>query len=173
MEWLSARDPLVEVPYLLRAERVEAGYEYRVHESLLFVDYLPIVKPPWSSLTAYTLDSGDIAWSIPNGAGLHDHPRLKGLELPDLGALGEAPGLLVTKHLVFFGHSEESGSGGLRPTELRALDGRTGTLLWQHRIDGEHRWAAPMTYMAGGRQFVVVATGSTTEPARLTAFRLP
>jgi hypothetical protein len=45
--------------------------------------------------------------------------------------------------------------------------------LWKHRIDGEHMWAAPMTYMAGGRQFVVVATGSTMEPARLTAFRLP
>jgi quinoprotein glucose dehydrogenase len=163
----------MRLPFLLKAERVKAGYEYRVQESLLHVDYLPIVKPPWSSITAYKLDTGEIAWSVPNGAGLHDHPRLKGLELPDLGALGEAPGLLVTKHLIFFGHSEESGRGGLRPTELRALDKRTGELQWQHRIDGEHMWAPPMTYMAGGRQFVVVATGSTTEPARLTAFRLP
>ena len=163
----------MRLPFLLQAKGVEAGHEYRVFDSFLHVDYLPIVKPPWSSITAYTLDTGEIAWSIPNGAGLKDHPHLKGLELPDLGALAEAPGLLVTKHLVFFGHSEESGGGGLRPTELRALDKRTGKLLWKHRIDGEHMWAAPMTYMAGGRQFIVVATGSTTDPARLTAFRLP
>ena len=161
------------MPFVLTAKKVSKGYKYLMEEDYLNVDGLPAVKPPWSSITAYTLDNGNIAWQVPNGVGPRDHELLKDLDLPDLGAIYEAPGLLVTKGAIFFGHTEELRDGYDQATTLRAVDKQTGTLLWQHAVSGSHFWAPPITYMAGGRQFIVVATGSSTEPARLTAFRLP
>ena len=159
-------------PLLLRARDIDPerfGFPYRVLPSGVDIGGLPVVKPPWSSITAYRMDTGDIAWQVANGAGPKEHPLLKGLDLPDLGVPQNAPGLLVTKQLIFHGHR----AGWERPSSLRALDKATGGLLWEQRIDGTHFSSPPMTYMAGGRQFVVIATGAGLEPGRLTAFRLP
>jgi len=159
-------------PLLLRARDIDPerfGFPYRVAPSGVNIGGLPVVKPPWSSITAYRMDTGDIAWQVANGAGPKEHPLLKGLDLPDLGVPQNAPGLLVTKQLIFHGHR----AGWERPSSLRALDKATGGLLWEQRIEGTHFSSPPMTYMAGGKQFVVIATGAGLEPGRLTAFRLP
>ena len=79
----------------------------------------------------------------------------------------ERAGLLVTRHLIFHGHRSDGG------TTLRALDKTTGALVWEHPLQGTHQDAPPMAYMAGSKQFVVIATGASVQPARLTAFRLP
>ena len=144
------------------------GQPYHISPNMVAVDGLPVVKPPWSSITAYRLDTGEIAWQRPNGRGPVDHALLKGLDLPDLGVPGNAPGILVTETLLFHGHRRGRGGGSV----LRALDKAMGTVLAEHPLPGTHLLAQPMTYMAGGRQFVVVATGSGLEPQRLTAFRL-
>ncbi len=73
----------------------------------------------------------------------------------------------MTRQLIFHGDC------GSRSTSLRALDKATGALVWEHPVAGVHLSAPPMTYLAGGCQFVVVATGAGVQPARLTAFRLP
>ena len=159
------------LPTLLQARKVDRarfGFDYLVDASFPFVEGLPPVKPPWSSVTAYALDRGEVAWKVANGPGPRGHPRLSSLDLPDLGDIGAAPGLLVTKRLLFLGGNRENGQA-----ELRALDKDSGALLWRHPVAGTHEIAAPMTYQAGGRQFVVIASGSYGEPARLTAFRLP
>jgi len=131
------------------------------------MDGVPVVKPPWSSITAYRLDTGEVAWKVANGRGPKEHPLLKELDLPDLGDRWNAPGLLVTSHLIFHGHRSNRG------TTLRALDKTTGALVWEHPLQGTHQDAPPMAYMAGSKQFVVIATGAGVQPARLTAFRLP
>ena len=159
-------------PLLLKARPIDAerfGFPYRVQPSAVEVEGLPVVKPPWASITAYRLDTGDIAWQVANGAGPKEHPLLKGLDLPDLGVSTNAPGLLVTKTLIFHGHR----SGWRQPSSLRALDKATGAVVWSHGLQGTHMDAPPMTYLAGGKQFVVVATGAGMEPGRLTAFRQP
>jgi quinoprotein glucose dehydrogenase len=159
-------------PTLLTARPVDAdryGYRYLVATSRLDVEGLNIVKPPWASITAYDLDSGNIAWRVANGAGPRDHRLLRGLDLPDLGAPGAAPGMLVTKSLIFFGLRP----GSRVPSVLRAIDKQDGRVVAEHPLQGVHLSAPPMAYMAGGRQFIVIATGATGEPARLTAFRLP
>jgi len=161
----SRREPLLMVARRVPSSR--NGMPYRIRPGGVDIDGLPVVKPPWSSITAYHLDTGEIAWKVANGRGPKDHPLLRGLDLPDLGERANAPGLLVTKHLIFHGHRSATGS------TLRALDKATGTLVWEHPVEGVHLSAPPMTYLAGGRQFVVIATGSAREPGRLTAFRLP
>ena len=162
----SRRSPLLmtarEMPRLKRN-----GIAFGIQPRFVNVDRLPVVKPPWSSITAYHLDTGKIAWQVTNGRGPKDHPLLEGLDLPDLGETGNAPGLLVTKHLIFHGHRTNQG------TTLRALDKATGALVAEHRVQGRHLSAPPMTYLSGGRQFIVLATGAGLQPARLTAFRLP
>ena len=159
-------------PLLVTARKIDEerfGFPYRIRPSGVDVDGLPVVKPPWASITAYHLDSGEIAWQVANGAGPKNHPLLQGLDLPDLGEPMNAPGLLLTKTLIFHGHR-----GGWRgPSYLRALDKATGTVVAVHELEGTHSVSPPMTYLAGGKQFVVIATGSGLEPGRLTAFRLP
>ena len=159
-------------PLLLKARKIDAkrfGFPYRIRPSGVDVEGLPVVKPPWASITAYRLDTGDIAWQVANGAGPKEHPLLEGLDLPDLGVPQNAPGLLVTRTLIFHGHR----NGWQQPSSLRALDKATGAVVWSQELQGTHTSAPPMTYLAGGRQFVVVATGAGLEPGRLTAFRLP
>ena len=163
----SRRSPLVLTAREIDPERF--GFPYRIQPSGLDIGGLPLVKPPWSSITAYRLDSGEIAWQVPNGAGPREHPLLQGLDLPDLGVPNNAPGLLLTKRLLFLGHR----AGREKPSSLRALDKATGALLWEHALQGTHLSAPPMTYLAGGKQFVVIATGAGLEPGRLTAFRHP
>ena len=161
----SRREPLLMTARATSLSR--NGQPYRIRPTGVDMDGIPVVKPPWSSITAYQLDTGEIAWKVANGRGPKDHPVLEGLDLPDLGDRWNAPGLLVTKHLIFHGH--RSGAG----TTLRALDKSTGALVWEHPLQGTHQEAPPMAFMAGGRQFVVIATGANVQPARLTAFRLP
>ena len=163
--------PSRRMPLLLTARRVNAkrrGYAYAVQPGSIRVDGLHIVKPPWASITAYALDSGDIAWRVANGAGPRHRRVLRGLDLPDLGEPDLAPGPLATRHFLFMGHR-----GGMAGSTLRALDKATGALVWQHRLPGPHDMAPPMGYMAGGKPFIVIATGNPVQPAKLTAFRLP
>jgi quinoprotein glucose dehydrogenase len=131
-----------------------------------FHDGLPLTKPPYALLTAIDLNTGDIAWQVPAGEGRHikDHPALKGLTLPARVGSPHPAGVIVTKAGLVFG-------GGGDPA-LYAYDAKTGTELWrgsvQRRVSG-----TPMTYqLAGGRQFVVVATGGG-EDAALVAFARP
>ena len=160
------------MPLLLTARRINPkrlGYAYAVNPGGVRLDGLHVVKPPWSSITAYGLDSGDIAWRVANGAGPRHHPALRGLDLPDLGEPDIAPGILATRNFLFLGHSPRR----FAPSTLRALDKATGQLVWQHALPGTHDMAPPMGYLAGGKPFVVIATGTVGQPARLTAFRLP
>ena len=49
---------------------------------------------------------------------------------------------------------------------------KTGALVWEYRMK-EPPFGTPMTYLHGGRQYIVVATGGVGTPGRLVAFALP
>nr|QQZ51042.1 hypothetical protein JKL49_07655 [Phenylobacterium glaciei] len=70
------------------------------------VDGLPLLKPPYSTISAINLDSGDIIWQIPAGETpdfIRNNPALKGLNIPRTGQSGYQIGTLVTKSLVIAG----------------------------------------------------------------------
>lgn len=164
--------PSRRLPTILSAQAVDEdrfGFKYMVRSTFPLIDGFPVLKPPWGSFTAYDLNTGKIAWQVANGPGPKDHPLLKDLDLPELGWL-EAPGLLVAGDLIFYGHRGGNRDG---TSLLQARSKHTGELIWSHTVSGTHSQAPPMTYLSGGKQFVVIATGTSTEPARLTAFRLP
>jgi len=102
---------------------------------------LPCTPPPFGSLVAVNLNTGGIAWNVPLGT-MGESP---GLGSPNLG------GPIVTAGgLVFIGATLERA--------FRAFDMETGRELWKAPLPAGAR-ATPMTYEAGGRQFVVIAAG--------------
>jgi quinoprotein glucose dehydrogenase len=126
---------------------------------------LPINKPPYGTLTAIDLNSGEHLWQVPVGdsPSIRAHPALAGVDLPPLGVAG-APGAIVTGGGLLF----ITGGG----STLYALDKSTGKTLWQSPL-GQRGYAVPMTYQTkGGRQFVVIASG-VGPGAKLMAFSLP
>ena len=100
---------------------------------------LPCVPPPFGSLVAVNLTTGDIAWNVPLGTmgGFPGSPNLGG---PITTAGG----------LVFIGATLDRA--------IRAFDVETGREVWRAALPAGAR-ATPMTYEAGGRQFVVIAAG--------------
>ncbi len=126
---------------------------------------LPVNKPPYGTLVAIDLNTGDDRWTVTLGdtPGIRNHPLLKNLNLPPLGVAG-SPGPIVTAGgLVFV-----SGGG----SALYAIDAQTGATLWSSEL-GQNAYSVPMTYRTkAGKQFVVIATGAATG-AKLVAFALP
>ena len=102
---------------------------------------LPCTPPPFGSLVAVNLKTGGIAWSVPLGT-MGDTP---GLGSPNLG------GPIVTAGGIVF-------IGATLDRAIRAFDIETGRELWKAALPAGAR-ATPMTYEAGGRQFVVIAAG--------------
>jgi quinoprotein glucose dehydrogenase len=126
---------------------------------------LPISKPPYGTLVAIDMDSGEHRWEIPLGdtPSLRAHPLLAHLDLPPLGVAG-APGPIVTAGGLLF----VTGGGAT----LYAIDAASGATHWQADL-GSSGYAVPMTYRtSSGRQFVVIATGSGDDAA-LKTFALP
>jgi quinoprotein glucose dehydrogenase len=123
---------------------------------------IPLTKPPYAHLTAIDLNKGELAWHVPFGddARLRANPALAGVQLPErLGAAG-AMGAIVTKGgLVIVGGGD---------TAVYAFDSASGQELWRFPLE-RRTSGTPMTYAVGGKQFVVIASGSGRE-ATLTAF---
>jgi quinoprotein glucose dehydrogenase len=128
---------------------------------------LPLLKPPYSRMTAINMNTGDHEWMVPlgNGDRYRNHPLLRDLDLPPLGGDGVG-GPVLTKTLVVSALSAGSSTGGPR-------------LVARSKETGEERGSVdlptgaigtPMTYMVDGRQYIAVAIGG--RPPQVIAFRL-
>jgi len=140
---------------------------------------LPLTKPPYGTITAIDLNKGEIAWQVAHGDGPRDHPLLKNLKLPPLGASSHtflsSGGPLVTKALLFVNQVQTRADGpGFSTTEffMHAFDKKTGALVWEYKMK-DPPYGTPMTYEVKGKQYIVVAAGGAGVPARLVAFGLP
>jgi quinoprotein glucose dehydrogenase len=141
---------------------------------------LPLLKPPYGRITAIDLGRGEIAWQVPHGDGPRQHPAIKHLELGPLGAAANGVfsngGGVLTKQLFFVIQADEDpanmtmrmGKGGF----LRAFDKSNGKLLLERAL-GSTPHGTPMTYLAGGKQYVVLAVGGMGQKSELLAFALP
>jgi len=136
-------------------------------------------KPPYSRLVAIDLNKGDILWSVANGDGLKNHPAFAGVpNLPPMGKPGRNAAL-VTKNFVFMGEGSDTGVGlgGMAPglgggQMFRAFDKKTGAIVWEMELPAGIS-NAPMTYMADGRQYIVVGVSGRQFPGELIALALP
>ena len=129
---------------------------------------LPLLKPPYSRMTAIDLNRGEHAWMQPNGDGnrYRHNPRLRDLDLPPLGGDG-AGGPLVTKTLLVSGLNAGGTGDGPR---LVARDKATGEILGSVDLPGRPI-GTPMTYLHAGRQYIALTVGG--EVPALVALALP
>ncbi len=136
---------------------------------------LPLVKPPYGRITAYNMNTGDIAWQVANGdtyEWIKTHPALKGVTIPKTGRADEG-GIVVTKTLAFAGQGCGlfRGGGGGGPM-FYAYDKATGAVVHEMQLPAS-TCGNPMTYMVNGKQYIVVAVGAANFPAELVALSLP
>ncbi len=142
----------------------------------LTVDGLPLVKPPYSTISAINLDSGAIEWSVPHGDTpdyIRNSPALKGIDLPRTGQPGFNIGTLVTKDLVI------AGDGGVTTTPdhprgaiLHAYDQKTGKEVGNVLMPAPQS-GSPMTYMVHGKQYILVAVSGGDYSGEYICYALP
>ena len=168
--YVSSRRAYITVGMQPAPDGEKLGYKHVQKFFQAAVNGLPVHKPPYGTITAYDMNRGEIAWQIPQGRGPKEHPLFKDLDLPDMGN-ANASGVLVTRTLLFTGDigSAHADAGA---SFLRAYDKANGETLWESELPGKHSYAPPMTYLADGKQYVVIAVGGATQPARLVAYAL-
>lgn len=148
-------------------ELVDGDYAVNLDEPLSprLPNGLPISKPPYGTLTAIDLNTGEHLWQVPVGDSpeIRFNPALRGVDLPErLGAFGYTGPVVTSSGLLFIGAG----------TSFYALDETDGTVLWEADLGGRANGNS-MTYRTSdGRQHVAVAVGSG-ENAVLKVFALP
>jgi quinoprotein glucose dehydrogenase len=124
----------------------------------------PAIKPPWGTLNAVDLNSGDIKWSVVLG----EYPELTARGIPPTGTENYGGPLITAGGAIFIGATADE--------TFRAFDKETGELLWKAKLPFGGN-ASPSTYMAGGRQYVVISAGGgksgRPRGGTIVAFALP
>ena len=140
----------------------------------LQVEGLSLVKPPYGVISAINLDKGDISWMVPYGEtadNVRDILDKKGIKYGNLGQ-GGSVGLLVTKTLVVLGDTLITSKTHPRGAMLRAYDKATGKevgAVWMPAPQS----GSPMTYQAGGKQYIVVSVSGGNYSGEYIAYALP
>jgi quinoprotein glucose dehydrogenase len=119
------------------------------------------IKPPWGTLNAIDLNTGEYAWKIPLG----NHPELQKEGAPPTGTENWGGPIVTAGGLVFIGATKDQ--------KFRAFDKENGALLWETTLPG-NGYATPATYMCDGKQYVAISvTGDREEPGGfIVAFAL-
>jgi quinoprotein glucose dehydrogenase len=124
----------------------------------------PAVKPPWGTLSAIDLNTGEFVWQTTLG----EFPELTAKGVPPTGTENYGGPVVTAGGLIFIGASKDE--------MFRAYDQKTGKVLWQTKLPAGG-YATPATYMVNGRQFVVIACGGgkmgTKGGDAYVAFALP
>ena len=101
------------------------------------------VKPPWSTITAYDLNTGTIKWQVPAG----DDPVLAAQGIHGTGSRGLRTGIVSTATGLVFNVGGDN--------KVRAYDEDTGKVLWEHAIAGNST-GCPSIYEIDGREYLVI-----------------
>jgi quinoprotein glucose dehydrogenase len=142
----------------------------------LNVDGLPLMKPPYGTISAISLDTGEILWQIAHGETpdvVRNYPALKGLNIPRTGQETYNVGTLVTKTLIIAGEGQiTTTSDHPRGAMLRAYDKKTGKEVGAVYMPAPQT-GSPMTYMHNGKQYIVVAVSGGPYSGEYIAYALP
>ena len=139
-------------------------YTHTGYNRFLDPDGYPAVKPPWGTLNAIDLNTGDYLWRVPLG----EYPELTARGLAPTGTENYGGPLVTAGGLLFIGASKDE--------NFRAFDQRTGKELWRVKLPAGG-YASPATYEVNGRQYIVIACGGgkmgTKSGDAYVAFALP
>ncbi len=140
---------------------------YRTAFFDIFLDHegYPGIKPPWGTLNAIDLNSGEIRWTIPFG----EYPKLTAQGITNTGTDNYGGAIVTENGLLFIAATTYD-------NKIRAYNKQDGTLLWEATLPAAGN-ATPSTYMVNGRQYLVIACGGGKNGApsggTYVAFALP
>lgn len=141
-------------------------YSYRISGYSKFLDKngMPAVSPPWGTLNAIDLNTGEYKWKIPFG----EYPELTAKGIPQTGSESYGGPVITASGLLII--------AGTKDKKLRVYDKKNGTLLWETVLPAAG-FATPSTYEVHGKQYIVIACGGTKLGAHAgdsyVAFALP
>ena len=127
-------------------------YRFTGYKKFQDQDGYPAIAPPWGTLNAINLNTGDFVWKIPLG----EYPELAAKGQGKTGTENYGGPIATAGGLVFIGATNFD-------RKFRAFDKATGELLWETSLPFSGN-ATPITYEVDGRQFVVIAAGGGKDP---------
>ncbi|MGH7187156.1 MAG: pyrroloquinoline quinone-dependent dehydrogenase, partial [Pseudomonadota bacterium] len=137
--------------------------KYRSDGESIFLDPdgYPAVAPPWGTLNAIDLNSGEMRWRIPFG----EVPALAAQGLTNTGSDNYGGPVVTASGLVFIAATNFD-------KKFRAFEAVTGKPLWETSLPAAGN-ATPSTYMMNGRQYLIVAVSGGNYSGEYLAFALP
>jgi quinoprotein glucose dehydrogenase len=128
--------------------RINQSYRFSGYHKWLDPDGYPATAPPWGTLNAINLNTGEYAWKIPLG----EYPELAAKGTKDTGSENYGGPIVTAGGLVFIAATNFD-------RKFRAFDKKTGKLLWETTLPMSGN-ATPITYELNGKQYLVIyATG--------------
>jgi quinoprotein glucose dehydrogenase len=122
-------------------------YRFTGYHKFLDPDGYPAIAPPWGTLNAINLNTGEYVWKV----NLGEYPELAAKGVKNTGTENYGGPVVTAGGLVFIG-------AGDFDKKFRAFDKATGELLWETTLPFSGN-ATPATYSVNGRQYVVIAAG--------------
>jgi quinoprotein glucose dehydrogenase len=132
----------------LFAEDLQGTYTFTGYNKFLDPDGYPAVKPPWGTLNAIDLNTGEYRWTVPLG----EYPELASQGLKNTGTENYGGPVVTASGLLFIGAT-------VFDRKLRAFDTRTGEIVWEAQLPYSGT-ATPITYSIDGKQYVVIGTSN-------------
>lgn len=111
-------------------------------------DNYPAIKPPWGTLNAVDLNTGEYLWKVTLG----EYPELTKQGIPPTGTENHGGPIVTAGGLLFIAATYDE--------KLRAFDTKTGKILWEYPLPAGG-FATPVTYMVKGKQYIAIAAGGT------------
>ncbi|MEL6925968.1 MAG: c-type cytochrome, partial [Bacteroidota bacterium] len=121
-------------------------YFFNGYKRFQDMDGYPAIKPPWGTLNAINLNTGELSWKVPFGS----FPELEAQGIENTGSESYGGPVVTKGGLIFIAASQDE--------MMHAYDKDTGDLLWQTKLPAGG-FATPATYMVDGKQYVVIACG--------------
>jgi quinoprotein glucose dehydrogenase len=121
-------------------------YTNKIWKKFTDQDSYNAVKPPWGTLNAIDLSTGDYVWSVPLG----EFPELTKKGVPLTGTESYGGPLVTAGGLIFI--------AATRDERIRAFDKKTGKQVWEYQLPAGG-FATPVTYEVEGKQYIVIAAG--------------
>ena len=131
-------------------------YRFSGYTRFLESQRYPAIAPPWGTLNAINLNTGEYQWKVPIG----EYPELADQGMKNTGSENYGGPIVTAGGLLFIGATNYD-------SKFRVFDKSTGHLLWETTLPFSGN-ATPITYEVNGRQFVVIAAGGgkdTTKPS--------
>ncbi len=140
---------------------------YTIDGYPLFLDQngVPAISPPWGTLNAIDLTTGDYLWKVPLG----EYPQLVAKGIRNTGSMNFGGAVATAGGLIFIAATADE--------KIRAFEKATGRVLWEYQLPAGG-YATPSVYMLDGREYVAIAAGGSGKNATksgdsIIAFALP